>query len=90
MRGFSELLRRDVFYHREQLYARAGVRDLLLEHHLAIGGAIIAGDAVGAREAAESHIAFTRQTLEEIRRADARLAVSLRRVGRRDLVAAGR
>lgn len=90
MRAFSELLRRDVFYHREQLYARQGVRDLLLEHHVAIGNAIIAGDAPAARRAAEHHIAFTRQTLEEIRRADARLAVSLRRVGRRDLVAANR
>jgi GntR family transcriptional repressor for pyruvate dehydrogenase complex len=86
MRGFSELLRRDVFYHREQLYARPGVRDLLLRHHQTIGQAIIAGDAAAARAAAEAHIAFTRQTLEEIRLADARLAVSLRRVGRRDLV----
>ncbi|MEI6558724.1 MAG: FCD domain-containing protein [Rhodospirillaceae bacterium] len=87
MRAFSELLRRDVFYNREQLYARAGVRDLLLAQHTAIGTAVIAGDAPAARRAAEAHIAFTRQTLEEIRQADARLAVSLRRVGRRDLVA---
>ncbi|CAK0765120.1 GntR family transcriptional regulator, transcriptional repressor for pyruvate dehydrogenase complex [uncultured Gammaproteobacteria bacterium] len=90
MRAFSELLRRDVFYHREQLYARRGVRDLLLTHHKAIGEAIIAGDGAAARRAAENHIAFTRQTLEEIRQADARLAVSLRRLGRRDLVASNR
>jgi len=90
MRAFSDLLRRDVFYHREQLYARAGVRDLLLQHHQAIGAAIIAGDGAAARRAAEHHIAFTRQTLEDIRRADARLAVSLRRVERRDLVLSSR
>jgi GntR family transcriptional repressor for pyruvate dehydrogenase complex len=90
MRAFSELLRRDVFYNREQLYARAGVRGLLLRHHKAIGEAIIAGDAAAARRAAEDHMSFTRATLEEIRQADARLAVSLRRVGRRDLVSSGR
>ena len=86
MRAFSDLLRRDVFYNRGKLYARAGVRDLLLHQHKAIGEAIIAGDAAGARRAAEHHIAFTRVTLEEICQADARLAVSLRRIGRRDLV----
>ncbi|ABC22215.1 FCD domain-containing protein [Rhodospirillum rubrum] len=87
MRGFSQLLRRDVFYNRERLYARPGVRDLLLGHHQAIGEAIIAGDGPAARRAAEEHITVTRETLEEIRDADARLAMSLRRIGRRDLVA---
>ena len=90
MRVFSELLRRDVFYNRAQLYARPGVRDVLLQQHKAIGEAIIAGDAAAARRAAESHITFTRKTIEEIREADARLAVSLRRISRRDLVISNR
>ncbi len=90
MRAFSELLRRDVFYNRAQLYAQPNVRDTLLQQHKAIGEAIITGDAFAARRAAESHIAFTRKTIWEIRQADARMAVSLRRVGRRDLLAPNR
>ncbi|MEI7606326.1 MAG: FCD domain-containing protein [Rhodospirillaceae bacterium] len=86
MRAFSDLLRRDVFYNREQLYARSGVRDLLLQQHMKIGEAIIAGNATAARQAAEEHIVFTQQTLGEIQQADERLAVSLRRLSRRDLV----
>ena len=88
MRAFSQLLRRGVFYSREQLYARAGVRDLLLAQHQAVGQAILAGDPVAARQAAETHLVFTRKTLDEISQADARLAVSLNRAGLRDLVAA--
>src|SRR5208282_5802218 len=41
MRAFSEMLRGGVFYNRHQLYVRPGVRDLLLEQHLAIGEAIV-------------------------------------------------
>ena len=37
MRVFSELLRNDVLYNRNQLYQRYGVRDPLLKQHLAIG-----------------------------------------------------
>jgi GntR family transcriptional repressor for pyruvate dehydrogenase complex len=87
MRACTELLRRNVFYHREQLYARPGARDQLLRQHKAIGQAIIAGDGAEARRAAEDHMVFTRKTLEEIRQADERLSVSLLRVGRRDLLA---
>ena len=36
--------------------------------------------------AAEAHINFTFRTLREIRDDDARLAVSLRRIGRSDLI----
>jgi GntR family transcriptional regulator, transcriptional repressor for pyruvate dehydrogenase complex len=86
MRAFSEMLRRDVFYSRAQLYALPGVRDSLLAQHTAIGEAIIRGDAEAARAAAAEHIAFTRRTLEEARQADARLAVCLHRMGRQDLV----
>jgi GntR family transcriptional regulator, transcriptional repressor for pyruvate dehydrogenase complex len=86
MRAFSEMLRRDVFYSRAQLYEMLGVRDALLAQHKAIGEAVVRGDADAARAAAANHIAFTRATLEEARQADARLAVSLRRMGRQDLV----
>lgn len=82
----SEMLRNDVFYNRARLYARAGVRDLLLEQHLAVGEAILAGDAVAAKAAAEAHVTFTLNTLRDIRDEDTRLEASLRRVGRGDLI----
>ncbi|MBK8176517.1 MAG: FCD domain-containing protein [Rhodospirillales bacterium] len=90
MRAFSEMLRRDVFYSRAQFYGLPGVRDALLDQHRAIGDAILRGDAAAARGAAAAHIAFTRSTLEAARQADARLDVSLRRVGRADLIASAR
>lgn len=86
MRAFSEMLRRDVFYSRAQLYALPGVRGGLLAQHKAIGEAIVRGDAEAARAAAADHIAFTRKSLEEARQADARLAVCLLRMGRQELV----
>lgn len=87
MRAFSEMLRRDVFYSRARLYGLPGVRDALLAQHKLIGEAIVRGDAEAARAAAAAHIAFTRKTLEEAQQADVRLAVSLRRIGRVDLIA---
>jgi GntR family transcriptional repressor for pyruvate dehydrogenase complex len=88
MRAMSELLRRDVFYNRAQLYARKGVRDALLEQHLAIGAAICAGDGGLATKAAGDHIRYTSQKIEEIRRGSARMEAALHRVGRTDLIAA--
>lgn len=87
MRGLSDMLRQDVFYARSQLYGRRGAREMLLEQHRAIYAAVMAGDADAARQAAEAHILFTSQTLKEIAAAEARLEVSLRRLGRSDLVA---
>ncbi len=86
MRTLSDMLRNDVFYNRADLYSRPGVRDLLLEQHLAIADAVLAGDGDRARRVAEAHVAFTLKTLREIRENDARLKVSLRRIGRTDLI----
>ncbi len=86
MRTLSDMLRNDVFYNRANLYSRPGVRDLLLEQHRAIADAVLAGDAPGAHAAAAAHVEFTLKTLREIRENDARLAVSLRRIGRTDLL----
>jgi GntR family transcriptional repressor for pyruvate dehydrogenase complex len=87
MRALSDMLRKDVFYNRAKLYQRQGVRELLLEQHRAVYQAVIAGDPVAARTAAESHVHFTRDALMEIAKADARLEVSLRRMARSDIVA---
>jgi GntR family transcriptional repressor for pyruvate dehydrogenase complex len=87
MRSLSEMLRKEVFYNRSKLYQRKGVRHLLLEQHQAVHEAVMAGDPAAARQAAESHINFTRDALQEIAKADARLEVSLRRIARTDIVA---
>lgn len=86
MRTLSDMLRNDVFYNRADLYSRPGVRDLLLDQHLTIADAVLVGDADRAYKAAEAHVAFTLKTLREIRENDARLEVSLRRIGRTDLI----
>lgn len=87
MRGLSELLRNNVFFNREHLYLRHGVRDKLLAQHIAIAEAVIAGDADAAEAAAAAHIRFVFGTVEEIQRDDKRLQCSISRVGRSDFLA---
>lgn len=89
MRTLSDLLRNNVFYSRADLYSRPGVREALLQQHLALAEAVVAGDAAAAQAAADAHIAYTLQTLREIREDGARLQVSLRRFGRNDLIDPG-
>lgn len=80
MRGFSAMLRNDVFYNRNRLYSRQGVRELLLSQHRSIYDAVMTGDGDAAAAAATRHIRFTRSALQEINEADARLEASLRRI----------
>jgi GntR family transcriptional repressor for pyruvate dehydrogenase complex len=87
MRALSELLRNNVFFNREHLYRRRGVRDKLLAQHVAIGEAVIAGDADRAEAAAAAHIQFVFGTVEEIQRDQERLQCSISRVGRSDFLA---
>lgn len=87
MRALSDLLRNNIFYNREQLYGRAGVREKLLSQHLKIGEAIMAGDADRAEAASAEHIRFVFGTVEDIHRDRDRLASSLLRAGRTDLLA---
>jgi GntR family transcriptional regulator, transcriptional repressor for pyruvate dehydrogenase complex len=89
MRALGTMLRQDVFYNRNALYTRRGVREELLAQHRAIYDAVIAGDPQAAHAATEHHITFTRDTLREIREAEARREASLRRLGRTDLVSNG-
>lgn len=84
----AELWRRNIFYSREQLYRRAGVRESLLAQHVAIGEAIIATDPVKAERAAAEHIEFTQKTINELRLEELRIATSLRRIDRIDIVQA--
>ncbi len=88
MRVLADLLRQGVFFSRESFYRRAGVRGALLEQHLRIGEAVLAGDPAKAEAAAAKHIAFICATHDEIRRDELRQAASLRRIARQDIVAA--
>jgi GntR family transcriptional repressor for pyruvate dehydrogenase complex len=87
MRALSELLRNNIFFNREHLYRRAGVREKLLAQHSAIGDAVLAGKPDRAETAAADHIRFVFGTVEEIQRDDKRLKCSLLRVGRSDFLA---
>ena len=89
MRVFSDFHRSEIFFSRLQLYRRPGVRDCLLEQHMAIAEAVLKGDPKTAEKSAAAHITFTFETLEEIRRDSERVEVSLRRVSRSDLLAGG-
>jgi GntR family transcriptional regulator, transcriptional repressor for pyruvate dehydrogenase complex len=87
MRALANLLRNNIFYNRSQLYQREGVRVHLLEQHLALSKAVIAGEAKDAEAAAAEHIRFTFEMVEEIRRDNLRLETSLSRVNRSDFLA---
>jgi GntR family transcriptional repressor for pyruvate dehydrogenase complex len=82
MRTFFLMLCHDVFYDLRQFYEREGVRQLLLRQHKAILDAILASDPQAAARAAERHIVYTREAVQESRLAGQRLAVAMRRVGR--------
>jgi GntR family transcriptional repressor for pyruvate dehydrogenase complex len=87
MRGLVELLRKNIFYSRQQLYQRPSVRSKLLAQHLAIADAILAGNAKAAEAAAFDHVRSTFNSVEEIRRDGVRLKESLLRVERQDYLA---
>lgn len=87
MRALVELLRSNIFYSRQQFYQRPNVREKLLAQHVAIAEAIFAGKPKAAEAAAANHVAFTFDTVEEIRRDSQRLEASLLRVGRSDYLA---
>jgi len=88
MRVMAELMRKDVFYNWEQLYARSGVSKILLEQHEAIADAVIAGDVDKSRDAALAHVEYTHDTIVEIRRDTERMKASLDRVGRQEFLSA--
>ena len=90
MTVLADLMRKNIFFNREHLYRRAGVRDALLSQHMAIGEAVLRSDPIAAERAAAEHIRFTQATISEIRLDEMRLATSLRRIDRADIVHPGR
>jgi len=87
MRALSELLRNNIFFNRQNLYLRAGVREKLLAQHIEIGDAVLARNPDRAEAAAADHIRFVFSTVEDIQRDAKRLKTSLMRVKRSDLLA---
>lgn len=87
MRALGELLRDNVFFNREHLYQRPGVRAKLLEQHLEIGNAVVGGEPERAERAAAQHIRFVFGTVEEIKRDKSRLECSISRAKRSDFIA---
>ncbi len=87
MRAFSDMLRRDIFFNREKLFAQPDFRVALLAQHKAIAGAIIAGDSQAAERAIVEHLAYTGAAVEAFRRDEARAGLALRRLNRSTLLA---
>ncbi|QRI63467.1 FCD domain-containing protein [Shinella sp. PSBB067] len=81
MRALSGMLRRGVIENREKLFQRPETRDALRAQHRAIYEGVMAGDAEAAGQAAEAHIHYTHRALKEVNAAEARLGISLRRIG---------
>ena len=86
LRALVELMRDDVFYNRQGLYARDGVRERLLGQHVEIAEAVVGGAATAAEAAATAHIRFIATTLDEIRADETRQGAALRRWERSDLL----
>lgn len=72
LRSCYRLLEIGVFYNRGRLYHHPTARIEVLAQHVAIAGAIRAGDAEAARKASEDHIDYVRQTLSEVEDLDQR------------------
>ncbi len=80
MQALAGVLRSDVIQNRSRLFVVPAIRDLLRRQHRAIAEAILLRDAEAARRAADEHIRYLRQASREIRDAEARLDLSLRRL----------
>jgi len=68
LRSCYRLLSDGVFYNRAMVYTLPGARNALLEQHLAIHQAIMAGDPDAARSASQAHIDFIAQTIRDAER----------------------
>ncbi|MGB0498247.1 MAG: FCD domain-containing protein [Rubricella sp.] len=65
MRSMFDLLKKGVFYNRRLLFGVRDTRDLLLEHHRAIHGAILSRNPAAARGAVETHLGFIEDAMRE-------------------------
>ncbi|MFD0916163.1 FCD domain-containing protein [Pseudahrensia aquimaris] len=80
LRSCYRLLSEDVFFNRQVLYDRGGMRRKLLDQHIAIYDAIMARDANAATETARAHIVFVIEVQEELQKSRTRDVVSEKRL----------
>lgn len=74
MRGFFELLESSVKQSRQRMYQVPPVFAKLTEQHQAVLGAILSGDADGARSAMMAHLGFVHATIKQFDEDQARQA----------------
>ncbi|MFC3061457.1 FCD domain-containing protein [Paenirhodobacter populi] len=82
MRALSDSLRQDVIQNRGRLFSIPTIRETLRDQHVAIAQAILDGDAKRAQAAAHDHLTYLRQAAREVRMAQEKLDLSLRRLQR--------
>ena len=70
MRACYRLLSEGIFFNRRAVFAFPHARERLLEQHIAIHDAVVAGNAPAAKAAAQAHIDFVIQAVEAANRAD--------------------
>ena len=68
LRSCYRLLSDGVFYNRSMIYNFPGARDKLLEQHLAIYDAVMAGDPAAARAAAQAHMTYVENSMRDAER----------------------
>jgi len=68
LRSCYRLLAEGVFYNRALVYNLPGAREKLLEQHLAIYEAVMAGDPEAGRRAAQAHIDFVARAMTDAER----------------------
>ncbi|WP_425487188.1 FadR/GntR family transcriptional regulator [Nitratireductor arenosus] len=68
LRSCYRLLADGVFFNRGLIYALPDARDTLLQQHVAIGEAVLAGDPHKAARAARDHIDFVERAMNEAER----------------------
>jgi GntR family transcriptional repressor for pyruvate dehydrogenase complex len=84
MRACYRLLSEGIFFNRKAVFSLPNAREQLLDQHVAIHDAILAGDPAGAKAAAQAHIDFVMRAADESARAGEWGRVAKLRLIRRD------
>lgn len=84
MRACYRLLSEGIFFNRKAVFSLPNARERLLEQHVAIHDAILAGDPEAAKAAAQAHIDFVMRAADESARAGEWGRVAKLRLIRRD------
>ncbi|MDZ7875194.1 MAG: FadR/GntR family transcriptional regulator [Rhizobium sp.] len=84
MRACYRLLSEGIFFNRKAVFSLPNAREQLLDQHVAIHDAILAGDPEAAKAAAQAHIDFVMRAADESARAGEWGRVAKLRLIRRD------